>query len=67
MVMYTRLQNVENASQILKADKCGTPIANMAHTKPAITMQYGSLRAPSSLKSVYKAYAAKHIQLVSVC
>lgn len=50
MIMYERLKNVETPSQTLKADKWGTAKANMAQTKPAIAIQYGSFRAPSSLK-----------------
>lgn len=50
MIMYARLNNVEIPSQTLKADKWGTAKANIAQTNPAIAIQYGSFRAPSSLK-----------------
>lgn len=50
MTIYTRLNKVENPSQILRADKWGIPMANMAHTIPDIAMKYGSFMASSSLK-----------------
>ena len=57
-MIYTRLKNVENPNQTLRADKCGIPIANKAHTNPAIAIQYGSFITPSSLKRTYTACTA---------
>ena len=42
IAMYMKLKTVENPSQILRAERWGMHTANIAHTKPAMAIQYGS-------------------------
>lgn len=49
ITIYTRLKTVENPSQIPRADRCGIHMANIAHTNPAMAIQYGSFIPSSSL------------------